>query len=177
VETLEYIPSIALILCLGLLWGSILWLRKHGERLPEKMRPRYLPSNILLFLLSLLLLFWAVTRLWGSATGQAVGWATLTVGSALVACVGMYRTMVAEGGFGEFIRRYYGLRIGGLLILPGFIVAYAALGLQGLGREDLAPPVGITAAVMIGVGWVILVYSLLRSAWDWVRWWLRGGQP
>jgi len=82
--------------------------------------------------------------------------------------------MVAEGGFQEFIRRYYGLRIGGLLILPGFMVAYAALGLQGLGRDNLALPVGITAAVMIGLGWLILVYGLLRSAWDWVRWWLRG---
>jgi hypothetical protein len=83
--------------------------------------------------------------------------------------------MVAEGGFRAFIRRYYGLRIGvGLLILPGFIVAFAALGLQTLGREDLALPVGITAGVMIGLGWLILVYSLSRSAWDWVRWWLKG---
>jgi len=82
--------------------------------------------------------------------------------------------MVAEGGFRAFIRRYYGMRISALLILPGFIVAYAALGLRGLGREDLALPVGITAGVMIGVGWVILVYGLLRGAWDWVRWWLRG---
>jgi len=96
------------------------------------------------------------------------------VGSGVAAGIGMYRTMVAEGGLREFIRRYYGLRIGGLLILPGFIVAFAALGLQGIGREDLALPVGITAGVMIGVGWVILVYSLLRSAWDWMRWWLRG---
>ncbi len=174
-ETLEYILSIALILCLGLLWGSIFWLRKHGERLPEKIRPHYLPSNIFLFLLSLLSLFWVAMRLWGSATGQAVGLAILTVGSGVAACIGMYRTMVAEGGFREFIRRYYGLRIGvGLLILPGFMVAFAALGLQGLGREDLALPVGITAGVMIGLGWVILVYSLLRSAWDWARWWLRG---
>jgi len=172
VETLEYIPSIALILCLGLLWWTIFWLRKHGERLPEKIRPRYLPSNAFLFLLSLLLLFWAATRFWGSATGQAVGLVILTG----VACIGSYRTMVAEGGFRAFIRRYYGLRIGvGLLILPGFMVAYAALGLQAFGREDLALPVGITAGVMIGVGWLILVYSLLRSAWDWVRWWLRGG--
>ncbi len=168
-ETLEYIPSIALILCLGLLWGSILWLRKHGERLPEKIRPHYLPSNTFLFLLSLLVLFWVATRLWGSATGQAVGWAILTG----IACIGSYRTMVAEGGFREFIRRYYGLRISALLMLPGFMVAYAALGLQGLGREDLALSVGITAGVMIGLGWVILVYALLRSAWDWVRWWLR----
>jgi len=175
VETLESILSIALILCLGLLWGSVFWLRKHGERLPEKIRPHYLPSNTFLFLLSLLILFWAVMRLWGSAIGQAVGWAILTVGSGVVAGIGSYRTMVAEGGFREFIRRYYGLRIGvALLILPGFVVAFAALGLQGLGREDLALPVGITAAVMIGLGWVILVYSLLRSAWDWVRWWLRG---
>ncbi|MGB5933275.1 MAG: hypothetical protein WBH57_09445 [Anaerolineae bacterium] len=173
-ETLEFIPSIGLILCLGLLWGSIFWLRKHGERLPEKIRPSYLPSNTLLFLLSLLLLFWVATRFWGSATG-AVGWAILTVGSGVAACIGMYRTMVAEGGFRAFIRRYYGLRIAGLLILPGFMVAYAALGLRGIGREDLALPVGITAGVMIGVGWLILVYSLLRSAWDWVRWWLRGG--
>lgn len=174
-ETLEYILSIALILCLGLLWGSVFWLRKHGERLPEKIRPRYLPSNTILFLLSLLLLFWAVVRLWGSGTGQALGWAILMVGSGVVAGIGSYRTMVAEGGFREFIRRYYGLRIGvALLILPGFMVAFAALGLQGLGREDLALPVGITAGVMIGLGWVILVYSLLRSAWDWVCWWLRG---
>ena len=170
-ETLEYIPSIALILGLGLLWWTIFWLRKHGERLPEKIRPRYLPSNTLLFLLSALLLFWVATRLLGSATGQAVGLVILTG----VACIGSYRTMVAEGGFRAFIRRYYGLRIGvGLLILPGFMVAYAALGLRGIGREDLALPVGITAGVMIGLGWVILVYSLLRSAWDWVRWWLRG---
>ena len=173
-QTLEYLSSIALMLCLGLLWGSVFWLRKHGERLPARIRPRYLPSNTFLFLLSLLSLFWVATRLWGSATGQAVGWAILTVGSALVAGVGMYRTMVAEGGFREFIRRYYGLRIGGLLILPGFIVAYTALGLQGIGREDLALPIGITAGAMIGVGWVILVYGLLRSAWDWVRWWSRG---
>lgn len=172
-ETLEYIPSIALILCLGLLWGSILWLRKHGERLPEKIRPHYLPSNTFLFLLSLLLLFWVATRLWGSATGQAIGLAILMVGGAVAAGIGMYRTMVAEGGFRAFIRRYHGLRIGvGLLIVPGFMVAYGALGLQGLGREDLALPVGITAGVMIGLGWVILVYALLRSAWDWVRWWL-----
>ena len=170
-ETLEYIPSIGLILCLGLLWGSIFWLRKHGERLPEKIRPSYLPSNMSLFLLSLLLLFWVATRLWGSTTGQAVGLAILTG----VACIGSYRTMVAEGGFRAFIRRYYGLRIGvGLLILPGFMVAFAALGLQTLGREDLALPVGITAGVMIGLGWLILVYSLSRSAWDWVRWWLKG---
>lgn len=174
-QTLEYLSSILLIICLGLLWYSIFWLRRHGERLPARIRPHYLPSNTFLFLLSLLLLFWVATRLWGSATGQAVGWAILTVGSALVACVGMYRTMVAEGGFREFIRRYYGLRIGvALLILPGFMAAYAALGLQGIAREDLALPVGITAGVMIGVGWVILVYSLLRSTWDWVRWWLRG---
>jgi len=171
VETLEYIPSIALILCLGLLWWTIFWLRKHGERLPEKIRPRYLPSNILLFLLSLLVLFGVATRLWGNATGQVVGLAILTG----AACIGSYRTMVAGGGFRAFSRRYYGLRIGvGFLILPGFMVAFAALGLRGLGREDLALPVGITAGVMIGLGWVILVYSLLRSAWDWVRWWLRG---
>ena len=173
-ETLEYVLSIALILCLGLLWGSIFWLRRYGERLPEKIRPRYLPSNAFLILLSLLVLFWAATRLCGSTTGQAVGLAILTVGWGVAACSGMYRTMVAEGGFGEFIRRYYGLRIAGLLMLPGFMVAYAALGLQGIGREDLALPVGITAGVMIGLGWLILVYSLSRSAWDWVRWWLRG---
>jgi len=173
VETLEYILSIALIFCLGLLWGSVFWLRRHGKQLPEKIRPHYLPSNTFLFLLSLLLLFWAVMRLWGSATGQAVGWAILTVGSGVVAGIGMYRTMVAEGGFRAFIRRYYGMRISALLILPGFMVAFAALGLQGLGREDLALPMGITAGVMIGVGWVILVYGLLRGAWDWVRWWLR----
>jgi len=169
VETLEYILSIALILCLGLLWGSVFWLRKHAERLPEKMRPRYLPSNTFLFLLSLLILFWTATRLWGSATSQAVGLAILTVGSGIAACIGMYRTMVVEGGFRGFIRRYYGLRVSGLLILPGFVVAFAALGLQGLGREDLALPIGIAGGVLLGLGWLILVYSLLRSAWDWVR--------
>lgn len=173
-ERLEHVSSIAFILCLGLLWGSIFWLRTYGERLPERIRPHYLPSNTFLFLLSLLVLFWVATRLWRSATGQAVGLAILTVGSGVAACIGMYRTMVAEGGFREFIRRYYGLRISALLMLPGFMVAYAALGLQAFGREDLALPVGITGGIMIGLGWLILVYELLRSAWDWGRWWLRG---
>jgi len=125
VESLEYMPSIALVLCLGLLWGSIFWLRRHGERLPDKIRPRYLPSNTFLFLLSLLLLFWVATRLWGSATGQVVGLAILTG----AACMGSYRTMVAEGGFRAFIRRYlwfadrrgapYPARVHGCLCRPG----------------------------------------------------------